>query len=775
MKLLLFVFLLFSYPLFSQLQNQSILKLNEIMKGKDFIGYWPENVDWHVSGKQILFDWNPENELEASRYSYSLESKKIETFDSKKELLEFDKHQQSFPNQYYTVNGNLWVYEKKQEKCIELFATDNRIFNIQRLTNENKVAFQQDLNLYVYDRKVGSIKQLTFFQRGKENEKKPAIEQLTQQQEELFQFIKEAKEIKDYRESKREKTKRKIFLDKKRIDYLTISKDGKYIFIRFGEYPENKNTSTEHHISDNGYTYSTNARPKVGEIEPIHTLSIFDLELDSIYTMNFDNLSNIRMKPSYLKDYGNTMEDYTENRKIIMHEPVQSYDGKIVMDIRSYDNKDRWIVKINPKQNSLQEIVNQHDEAWIGGPGISSWNMVPGVLGFFNHDEKIFFQSEKSGYSHLYAYDFTSKNINQLTEGKFEVQDVYLSKNTTTFYLGCNKNHPGDKGYYKLDSQNSILTEIYSKIGGYEVLLSPDETQFAYLFSDKINPWELFLANNKPNSVALQITNSKSKNFQNYQWENPEVISFKGKDSVDVYARLYKPKISKDKPAVIFVHGAGYLQNAHNYWSNYYREYMFHNLLRDNGFAVLDIDYRASAGYGRDFRTAIYRHMGSWDLEDQISGKNFLVENLKINPKKVGIYGGSYGGFITLMALLTKPEEFACGAALRSVTDWNHYNHEYTSNILNYPATDSIAYRQSSPIYFAKNLSKPLIMLHGMVDDNVQFQDVVRLSQRFIELEKTDWELAVFPVEGHGFQKSYSWTDEYRRIFEMFNEELLEK
>ncbi|CAN0148567.1 unnamed protein product, partial [Chrysoparadoxa australica] len=248
----------------------------------------------------------------------------------------------------------------------------------------------------------------------------------------------------------------------------------------------------------------------------------------------------------------------------------------------------------------------------------------------------------------------------------------------------------------------------------------------------------------------------------------------KGQDGADVYARVYEPDSAKQNgAAVIFVHGAGYLQNAHHRWSGYYREYLFHNLLCDLGYTVLDIDYRASAGYGRDYRTAIYRHMGSWDLNDQISGKQFLVDSLNIDPDRVGIYGGSYGGFITLMALLTQPDEFACGAALRSVTDWAHYNHEYTSNILNYPDTDPKAYEQSSPIYFAENLKRPLVMLHGMVDDNVQFQDVVRLSQRFIEFGKEDWELAVFPVEAHGFVKAYSWYDEYRRILELMNENLL--
>ena len=234
-------------------------------------------------------------------------------------------------------------------------------------------------------------------------------------------------------------------------------------------------------------------------------------------------------------------------------------------------------------------------------------------------------------------------------------------------------------------------------------------------------------------------------------------------------ARLYQPEDGqKAGKAVLFVHGAGYLQNVHRWWSSYYREYMFHNLLVDHGFTVLDIDYRGSDGYGRDWRTGIYRHMGGKDLSDQVDGAAYLVDELGIDPERIGIYGGSYGGFITLMALFTAPGTFECGAALRSVTDWAHYNHPYTSNILNTPVEDSIAYRQSSPIYFAEGLEDRLLILHGMADDNVQFQDVVRLSQRLIELGKDDWELAVFPVEPHGFVEPSSWTDEYRRIFKLF-------
>jgi dipeptidyl aminopeptidase/acylaminoacyl peptidase len=194
---------------------------------------------------------------------------------------------------------------------------------------------------------------------------------------------------------------------------------------------------------------------------------------------------------------------------------------------------------------------------------------------------------------------------------------------------------------------------------------------------------------------------------------------------------------------------------------------MFHNLLTDLGYTVLNVDYRGSAGYGRDWRTAIYRHMGGRDLQDYVDASEWLTQNEDIPAERQFIYGGSYGGFMTLMALFNAPDHFGGGAALRSVTDWAHYNDVYTSNILNTPQTDSLAYARSSPIYHAEGLEDPLLMPHGLVDTNVQPQDIFRLTQRLIELGKENWELALYPVEGHSFVEPSSWTDEYRRILEL--------
>ncbi len=376
--------------------------------------------------------------------------------------------------------------------------------------------------------------------------------------------------------------------------------------------------------------------------------------------------------------------------------------------------------------------------------------------------------------------DINNKKVKALTSGAFEIYDVALSKDKSRWYFTSNKTHPGDRQFYSMPIKGGKWEKLTDMIGRNDVVLSPNEDKMAILYSYSNKPTELFIKDNPIETSGTpqveQITNSNTDDFNAYDWKDPEIITFNASDGAEVHARLYQPEASvKNKAAVIFVHGAGYLQNAHKWWSSYFREYMFHNLLVDNGYTVLDIDYRGSAGYGRDWRTGIYRHMGGKDLSDQVDGAKMLMDEHDIDADKIGIYGGSYGGFITLMGMFNAPETFSAGGAIRSVGDWAAYNHGYTARILNTPATDSLAYKRSSPIYFADGLQGDLLILHGMVDDNVHFQDMVRLSQRLIELGKENWEMAVYPVERHGFVEPSSWTDEYTRIFKLFQKSLLGK
>jgi dipeptidyl aminopeptidase/acylaminoacyl peptidase len=428
------------------------------------------------------------------------------------------------------------------------------------------------------------------------------------------------------------------------------------------------------------------------------------------------------------------------------------------------NRQSRHVVTVSADSARVLAVDVLTDSAWVGGPCFNCLGWLPGAQG-------IWLVSEADGWAHLYRLRADGTGKRQLTSGRWEVQGARLTPDRAGFLLHTTETSPFERHFFTMRLDGGARTRVTQTAGGHDVVASPDGRWLADVASTSNRPPELFLQAARPGGARHQLTTSPVAAWLARTWLEPEIVMVPASDGVNVPARIYQPEqvgARANGAAVIFVHGAGYLQNVHNFWSSYFREYMFHHYLAARGYVVLDLDYRASAGYGRDWRTAIYRHMGGRDLQDQVDGSRWLQRTFSIPAERVGIYGGSYGGFITLMALFNHPKDFGAGAALRSVTDWAHYNHPYTGNILNEPQEDSTAYRRSSPIYFAEGLEDPLLIAHGMVDVNVHFQDVVRLSQRLIELGKTGWELAVYPVEDHGFVRPDSWTDEYRRIFELF-------
>lgn len=774
-----------AFLIFSITGTSQNLKLEEIMKGDSFIGNQPTNGRWSLDGKKVYFEWNPKNELGTSTYSWQKGASNPVLVEPKEAVFsKFDfKRKPTSDIVFYTNKGGLYSYTISTKATKKLYQQNTPISNLALGSQLGVVFFEQNENIFKYNSKEGTLLQITNFSKGNKKEKTPEKDTfLKEQQKELFQFIndKEAKKQWNMAKSKAVKSDfvKEYFYGKDNLTDLKANPNGNYATFSLVENVEIKMEKMEVFITDDGYNQSPDTKEKVSTANLVKTrFGIYSVAKDSVYFVNFSKLSHIQDVPKYYEAYDNLKNKEKEDKLIVALAPVYNEDGSFaITEIRSQDNKDRWIVSLNLENGTFTEIEHQHDEAWIGGPGIPSYAFETGNLGFLADNETVYFQSEATGYSHLYTYNLKSNVKKQLTKGNWEVRDLILSKDKKAFYLTTNTTHPGNRDFYKLNVADGIMQPILTKDGAHEVVVSPDESTLLVRYSFKNKPWDFYIAENKKNTALQQISSSTSEEFKKYQWREPEVITFKAQDGTPVYARLYTPKAENtNNAAVIFVHGAGYLQNAHNHWSAYYREYMFHNLLTDLGYTVLDIDYRGSDGYGRDFRTGIYRFMGGKDLTDHLDGKKYLVDNLGIDANRVGIYGGSYGGFITLMGMLTTPGEFVSGAALRSVTDWAHYNHGYTGNILNFPETDPEAFKKSSPIYYAGNLKGNLLMLHGMVDDNVEYKDIVRLSQRFIELEKKNWTLASFPIEAHTFKETYSLIDEYSRILNLFNTTLLKK
>lgn len=782
MKKLLLYFLL-AAPFVANAQQLDTLTVEKIMRDPKWMGVAPTNIQWGENSRNIYFNWNPEAAKDDALYQISVDKRKPEKVsDELKKSL--DRGQLTYTKDRSKVlferSGDIIIRNVMNGKENTLISTTERESNLQFSKDESKVIFQRGDNLYSIGVNGGTLTQLSNLTRTRKRTEVPLTKQdewLKQDQLNQLEIIRKREEERKSEEKEQKDNEigrpKEFYLDERSsVNTLSLSPNEKFLVFRVMKRAEgNKNTIIPNYVSGSGYTEDINGRTKVGNILSSSESYIYDIQRDTIYSISTKEVPGIKDLPDYVKDYPKQLEERTkknEDRKVSINGPFWNSDGsQAVVIVSALDNKDRWIMKLIPKTGRLSLLDRQRDEAWIGGPGIGS-AFGGGNTGWLN-DNTFYFQSEASGYSHIYTINVNSGDKKQITSGKYEVQSLQLSNDKKSFYFSANMEHPGITHFYRIPVQGGAAVKLTSMKGGNEVSLSPDEKWLAIRYSYANKPWELFLQENKPGAKAEQITKSTSAEFNSYPWKDPEMVTFKNRFGSDVYARIYKPAIADPaKPAVVFVHGAGYLQNVHYWWSQYFREYMFNNLLADKGYTVIDIDYTASSGYGRDHRTGIYRHMGGKDLSDNVDGVKLLVEKYGVNPQNVGLYGGSYGGFITLMGLFTEPDVFKSGAGLRSVTDWAHYNHGYTSNILNEPANDDLAYKRSSPIYFAKGLKGNLLMAHGMVDVNVHFQDIIRLSQRLIELKKDNWELAVYPVEDHGFVEPSSWTDEYKRILKLF-------
>ncbi|REL38480.1 S9 family peptidase [Rhodohalobacter sp. SW132] len=401
---------------------------------------------------------------------------------------------------------------------------------------------------------------------------------------------------------------------------------------------------------------------------------------------------------------------------------------------------------------------------------------------FAPSDEKLMFLSEQSGWNHMYIADLRTGSVEQHTDGDFEITWASWIGNNTIVYAN-NEADYGERHLFVYNTQNGTAEQLTEREAyRYQFSLSPDKSTLIYAKTYFNEPYDLFKIDLSNPSGEIQLTNSVPEQFQVIDWQEEEYIRFTGRDgetglSMSVlYPEGYNPE--NTYPVVVFAHGAGSLQNVYKGWSNnYWREYMFHQYLTYHDYIVVEVDFRHSTGYGRKFREDVTNWMGKYETIDIVDGLDWLQEETggALDLDNVGIYGGSYGGFMALYVLTDKPDRFHAGAALRKVSNWRNYyyaNPWYTLPRLGDPDEVPEHYDRSSPLTHASELEHPVILLHGLIDDNVGSQDAFQYAEELIQSGHEQFEMMIYPSERHGFTSPNSWYDEYRRIFEFFEEHL---
>lgn len=781
--------------------NAFALTLESIMRGSEHVGQAPVGVSWSDDGEWIYFRWLPGGaEWHEQRALYRVRSTggTPERIDDEEELRlgPILASGDVSPDGRWRVTssgGDLYLIERDGAATRRLTHTEDAEMSPVFSGDGASIFFRRANNLFAFDIADGEIRQLTSI-GGPEQPEDPEAEGhkafLEEQQRELFEHIRvqdireeRAEERRELREAGQRETLH--LAQGERAQSLVADPTGTWIAVTAtrGSFNDGgRRTDIPLWVTESGYTENTEMRPKVGDEQGESRLAVVHAETGEAAWLDLtgNGTDPESGEAESEADEAESVDAAADGAEADDRLAVASFAGwndagshGLVFAV-DFDYKTWRLYAYEAASGSLTLLDTHHDEAWVGGPCFGFQGA--GCIGWLPADAaggmpRAWYVSEETGYSHLYAIDADGGNREALTAGDWEVLGAAIPDGWDAFLLQTSELSPFDQHPWRMDFDGSDRVQLLEGEGSFTVTPSPDGRRFAVLHSRANRPPELYVADAAPGAAMTRVTTSPTETWLGYPWLRPEIVHFEARDGTPVPARIYRPAdfgVEPNGAGVIFVHGAGYLHNVHNWWSNYYREYMFHHFLAAQGYTVLDIDYRGSAGYGRDWRTAIYRHMGGWDLSDQVDGAAYLVREEGVDADRMGIYGGSYGGFITLMALFTAPESFAAGGALRAVTDWAHYNHWYTSRILNLPHEDEEAYRQSSPIYFAEGFEGHLLIAHGMYDTNVHFSDVVRLAQRLIELGKENWEMAVYPVENHGFVEPSSWTDEYRRIYELF-------
>ena len=759
--------------------QQQDLTVPWIMKGPELVGREPTDVRWSPDGQYIWFRWLPPGSSwrePLAPYRVRAQAGAVpermprEASDTAAIVAGDGVISRDRTRKVVSFEGDMWVVSLPSGAAQRLTQTPTiseqpLVFDAAGTT----IYFRRDnVAVMAFDLTRGGVRQITDIRPGPAPDTgRTASGQrgfVEAENRSLLGAIRDrrwADSLSKAEREGREKERAKPFYlaRDERIAQFSPSPSGTHILVVTTTSANEKVEKVPNYITVSGYVEELDARTKVGDSLPRARAFLYDVATGAV--------SWVRPDPND-----------TSARSFGAVNAVGWNDAgtSALLSVTTRDYTTRYIQRIDAPSGKLTTLDVLRDSAWVGGPCFTCGGWLPG-------DQGAWFVSEASGWAHIYTVRPDGTGRQQLTSGNWEVTRANLSPDRTRFELLTSEESLFEQHYYTMPVTGGARTKLTSGIGGHTVYPSPDRTRLADVYSEANRPPELYLTEAQDAEPApsgargrtTRLTTSPTAEWSALKWIKPEIVKIRASDGVDVPARIYRPADVGARPngaAVIFVHGAGYLHNVHNYWSSYYREYMFNHLLARKGYVVLDVDYRASAGYGRDWRTAIYRFFGGRDLQDHVDASKWLTKTYKIAPERIGIYGGSYGGFITLMALFQEGQYFGAGAALRSVTDWAHYNHPYTARIINEPQEDSVAYRRSSPIYFAEGLNDPLLIAHGMVDVNVHFLDVVRLAQRLIELGKTNWEMAVYPVEDHGFVRPDSWTDEYRRILELFERHL---
>ena len=439
------------------------------------------------------------------------------------------------------------------------------------------------------------------------------------------------------------------------------------------------------------------------------------------------------------------------------------------------DSKHLAIQRLNRTQTTLDLLIA---EATTGETRAAlsendpNWINVSDDLYFLKDGKRFLWSSERSGYRHLYLYDLEGKQLAQLTKGEWEISAVdAIDESKGLVYFSAAEKSPLERRLYRVAFDGTSFTRLTKDEGTHVAVFAPNAAAFYDTYSNTATPPRQDLYRADGSRIAT-INENKVAELADYHLSPVEFLTVKSRDGVQLNASIIKPpdfNPQKKYPVLVYTYGGPHAQVVRNGWGG--ANFLWHQLMAQKGYIIFSLDNRGSAGRGHAFEAPLHFRMGAQELSDQRDGVKYLRSLSYVDANRIGIWGWSYGGHMTLHAMFEAGDDFKVGFAGGPVTDWRYYDTIYTERYLGLPQRNEKGYQDSSPVKYAGQLKGRLLIAHGTGDDNVHYANTLAVINDLIDAGKYV-EVLAFPGRGHGVSDSPARRVLMQRVTQFFLDNL---
>ena len=716
-------FIILCLPSLNAQSGKKPLTLQEVIHPSRVVAPGISALSWRPRGKQLTFVRPSPNGKEgvATLCAYDVEAHRGTVLFSPsggKEKLDLGSYQ-------WSPRGDAILFQGEKD----LWLLDPQTGGVRRLTQDgeakevptfsptgNRIAFVKKYNLYVVDVKGGAIRQLT--RDGSDTVYNGRLDWIYEEE------LANRSTARAYEWSP----------DGKRIAYLRLD-DGPV-----PDYPITNYLAT--HVSLIHERF-----PQPGDPNPLPSLHVVAVDDAAAKP------AVITLDRKQVEYFGPTFTWTPDSAAICFLALNRAQTGVAVH---------RWELQTG----SNRVLLVEHDPYWVN-------SLEPPH--FLKGGREFIWVSERDGWQHIYLYTADGKFVRQITRGAWMVdrsvlQEAHLFQldpQENWLYFASTNPDPRERQLYRVHLDGSGMERISSEAGSHTLDLSPDGRFLVDRFSTPNTPPVARLLNSK--GALIATIDAPPNHLADYALGQREYVELKASDGAALYAQLLKPAgfdPAKRYPVIVDVYGGPHVQLVQKHWDP---NRLYEQLLAQNGFLVWTLDNHGSWGRGHAWESAIFENMGKHELEDQLTGVEYLKSLPYVDGSRIGIRGWSYGGYMTLYALTHAPDVFKCGSAGAPVTDWKFYDSAYTERYMRTPSENPAGYKSSSPLEDAANLKARVLILHGTSDDNVHMQNTINFLDALINAGKP-YEFHLQPGQKHGFQGDAPRTARDQRILDFFKE-----